>query len=827
MSSLVAAQTSPERSPAPDVFPPVPSNPPFHRPDASLSSFSSSSSSSCSSRSCSSVDTVGQVCNCHPPVSSFVRDPVPSLPGSIASRGSSAASLLPAGSLCASPAREGSAEAAGGERRSCRQWILWFFSACLRVPRLIFSPAAVRWVVSVLVLPFSLCESVRKAVGSRFFLLLISVYFSVKGLVYSLSTAAMLPYFKGLGWNAATYQQATAVVFVPWGMKGLIGTLADALPLFGYRKKYYMLTSSVLGVGGVFGLCILPDDLAANRLWLVCLLLLLIQLQVATLDLMCEGKYSELMVELPEIGPAIVTFVNALISIGQATGKMVVGPVSDRLGTRPLFWLALPLASSVVIPICLNYLPEKKLDSADLQVLRRHLWAQKHVFVMGLALATASLGVAVISLFDSQQILIVYSLCAGVLLSLICCMALPRPIAFCNMYFFLDQLLHLNVSGALDFFYTATPACLPDGPHFDYTYYNTYTCIAGGAGGVVVLVLFLKVLPRYSFRHILTAACLVRLAASLVDYMLVSRLTTQLNLSDRAVYLVGDAVILVGAGALSYMVGVMLISKLCPKHVEATVYAILAGMGNMGSTISTLLGVAAIKEFHINTTTDEARPCDFSRMPQLISISNFILPSLCVPVCMTLLPNTAMNAPLPVVAGLEDAPEFSRPLFAHDEMQHGDAGGRGEEEGENETRRTRTVGNRQRLGGSSACDKGESEDADDRESNGEEGWRRRRTRRHRRKETEEGRRGCLDATNTGAGGVPREGWAGNEERRPRRSREKRITLDAAGQAEYDEKHRAFVPVAAKLAGTELVAVRCEGRNKWKRVSSGEAEGEEG
>ncbi|KYF44057.1 BT1 family protein [Toxoplasma gondii ARI] len=825
MSFHVATPSSPKCETAPDLFSLISSsNSPFtpsRYSSASSSSSSATSSASSSSCVCSPNDARCLICGRSSPALCGVSEPFPALPCLLpASLCSSATSLVSTVVNCALPSREVSPESAGG-KRSCRGWFRCIWSACVRAPRSVCSTAFIRWVFSVLLLPATLCRSVRKAVGSRFFLLLISVYLCLKGLVYSLSTAAMLPYFKGLGWQAAAYQQATAIVFVPWGMKGLVGTLADAIPLFGYRKKYYMLIASVLGVGGVFGLCILPDEFAADRLWLVCLLLLLVQLQVATLDLMCEGKYSELMVEVPDVGPAVVTFVNALISVGQATGKMVVGPVSDRLGARPLFWLALPLAVSVFVPICLNYLPEKKLDHADLQVLRRHLWAQKNVFVMGIALATASLGVAVVSLFEGQRILIIYSLCAGVALSLVCCLTLPKPIAHCNMYFFLDQVLHLNVAGALDFFYTASPACLPDGPHFDYTYYNTYACIAGAIGGVVVLVLFLKVLPQYSFRHILTTACLVRLGASLVDYALVSRLTTELHLSDKAVYLVGDAVILVGANALSYMVGVMLISKLCPKHVEVTVYAILAGMGNMGSTLSTLLGVAAIKEFRITSKAEES--CDFSRMPQLISISNFILPSLCIPLCMTLLPNTAMNAPLPVTTELEETLECSC-SFAQDAQSAEENGWRGgsEERAEDEN----SEGSDAECHGSGRANPNgdrESGYAEDRHTTGntQGNWRKRRARRHaRNREKENERSRLVDEGRTAVGGVAcREGQGKDE--RPSRPREKRKELDVRQAPDEYENCRNVVPVVSMLVGTELVGVRCEERNTSKRVGNGE------
>ena len=50
--------------------------------------------------------------------------------------------------------------------------------------------------------------------------------------------------------------------------------------------------------------------------------------------------------------------------------------------------------------------------------------------------------------------------------------------------------LYINVGGAQDFWFTADEKCVPGGPGFDYTYYNTYTSVVGAFTGWFGIVIF-------------------------------------------------------------------------------------------------------------------------------------------------------------------------------------------------------------------------------------------------------------------------------------------------------------------------------------------------
>ncbi len=76
----------------------------------------------------------------------------------------------------------------------------------------------------------------------------------------------------------------------PFSMKALIGAISDSVPLFGYHKASYIMASAVLG--SVSYIVLGSVDLSAK---VVAFLFFMVNIELATSDLLCEGKYAELM----------------------------------------------------------------------------------------------------------------------------------------------------------------------------------------------------------------------------------------------------------------------------------------------------------------------------------------------------------------------------------------------------------------------------------------------------------------------------------------------------------------------------------------------------
>ncbi|CDJ40833.1 hypothetical protein ETH_00043300, partial [Eimeria tenella] len=87
-----------------------------------------------------------------------------------------------------------------------------------------------------------------------------------------------------------------------------------------------------------------------------------IHLHIATADLLCEGVYCKLVKAKPSIGAKLVAFLSFCNSMGHLVGKTLVGPISDKYGTRPLLYITLPLVLQTLLPISLNFLGEPRAD---------------------------------------------------------------------------------------------------------------------------------------------------------------------------------------------------------------------------------------------------------------------------------------------------------------------------------------------------------------------------------------------------------------------------------------------------------------------------------
>lgn len=88
---------------------------------------------------------------------------------------------------------------------------------------------------------------------------------------------------------------------------------------------------------------------------------------------------------------------------------------------------------------------------------------------------------------------------------------------------------------------------------------------------------------------------------------------------------------------------VVLISKLCPPGIEATVYALLAGFTNFGVAVASSLGALAMDVAGIRTPGPGGGVCNFDRLPLLIAVGHVGLPLLVLPLTFVLIPSARMT----------------------------------------------------------------------------------------------------------------------------------------------------------------------------------------
>ncbi|CAC9483069.1 putative folate/biopterin transporter [Leishmania infantum JPCM5] len=224
-----------------------------------------------------------------------------------------------------------------------------------------------------------------------------------------------------------------------------------------------------------------------------------------------------------------------------------------------------------------------------------------------------------------------------VIVSVVCCAAsfwaLPLVIAKANVFGYLQMVFYLQLPGALDSFYLADEECLPGGPHFSYTFYNTVSALIGNVGGLAGITVFNYIFSKHSYRLTLVVTTTVQILASVFDIIMVKRWNIAIGIPDRAMYIMGDAVVFQVCYYLTWMPVVILLSRLCPRGSESMVYALMAGFANLGETMATSIG-SLIMEYAWGIVTTP--PCDFSNVPMLLLVGHILAPILIIPLSLLL-----------------------------------------------------------------------------------------------------------------------------------------------------------------------------------------------
>jgi len=196
--------------------------------------------------------------------------------------------------------------------------------------------------------------------------------FTQYGGIMTLIWSVGLPLFKSLGIDAARQQLYMTMIITPFALKPFIGVTSDLLIIKGYNKRYLALSSIFIGLFGCSTLLFLfgagstdaaleqgPDSVRRLADFIV-MCFFCMNLEGATLDILGEGKYSEIMSKHPESGSSIISFKFMWSLVGQIITQSYVGPLSDVGHFHILFWIALGLLIMPFYPTLMGWIPEKK-----------------------------------------------------------------------------------------------------------------------------------------------------------------------------------------------------------------------------------------------------------------------------------------------------------------------------------------------------------------------------------------------------------------------------------------------------------------------------------
>jgi hypothetical protein len=328
-----------------------------------------------------------------------------------------------------------------------------------------------------------------------------------------------------------------------------------------------------------------------------------------------------------------MTYVWSGITIGGIAATLSVGWVISTFGARMLYRIAIIPAALILWPVVKNYLQETPQSHVEITRSRKEKFEQKECFFLCVLMFAASIFLSCIGMFIKSALVHFVGALVTMIVVLVSFSVVLRPeIAKMNAFFLVQTSLGLSIGGATFYFYTNGPAQYKNGPHFSVQFFTTVLGMVGSVCSLVGLMLYNRYMKDWTYRRLLIIANVAGALLSLGDLLFFTRRNLQIGIPDHY-FVLGSSISETIIGRWQWMPGVVMLSQMCPKGMEATMYALLAGCHNLGNTLAGYLGAYILECLNVRPTGSDGEDANFDNL-WIAALISTILPTL----TLTLIP---------------------------------------------------------------------------------------------------------------------------------------------------------------------------------------------
>jgi len=309
----------------------------------------------------------------------------------------------------------------------------------------------------------------------------------------------------------------------------------------------------------------------------------------------------------------------------------------------------------------MNYMGDEKLFDCcgfDVELVRKHF----RTIVVALIQVACAIGLMWMTLYPEWKenygdyFRMYYCIFFSVAIISSSFWAFPLVVAKANVYLYFCKIMQLSAGSAMTFFYTAPrgdgAVNCPGTPSFDYTFYQTYCGLADKLLTLAGVVLFQRYISHWDARKAFWVTTCLTCLAAVFDIAIIERWTRDyLGLPDELSYFFGSTCIEGLIETLDELPATLIISKLCPKDVETTVFAIMIASTNLGGSISSYIGTDAQRWLGVKYAAKECTNpvldfagLRFTGLSWILIIGDIILPLLTIPLTWLLIPALPLDA---------------------------------------------------------------------------------------------------------------------------------------------------------------------------------------
>lgn len=392
---------------------------------------------------------------------------------------------------------------------------------------------------------------------------ILTVYF-VQGIL-GLSRLAVSFFLKDeLGLSPAEVSALFGIIVLPWIIKPLFGFFSDGFPIFGYRRRPYLILSGILGAISWVAMATI-----VHSSWAATTAIALSSLSVAVSDVIVDSLVVErARVESQAEAGSLQSICWGASAFGSLITAYFSGFLLEHFTTRNVFLITatFPLIVSGVAwlitesPVENDMEDDKNSNFEDVK---------KQIKLLRQAVSQKVIWLPAAFLFIWQA----------------------TPSSESAFFFFTTNELHFQ-------------------PEF-LGRVRLVTSIAALVG-IWIFQRFLKSVP---FRVIFGWSTVLSSMLGLTTLLLVTHANRALGIDDHW-FSLGDSLILTVMGQIAYMPVLVLAARICPPGIEATLFALLMSVTNLAALVSHETGAVLM---HYLGVTEK----NFDNLWLLVTITNF------------------------------------------------------------------------------------------------------------------------------------------------------------------------------------------------------------
>jgi MFS family permease len=427
-----------------------------------------------------------------------------------------------------------------------------------------------------------------------------------KGFINSFVGAGKQYVFQEYAVPAPQVAVFSGVIQLPWAIKPVLGVLSDLVPIFGYAKGPYLVLA---GLVGCISLAVLGTCQRSLTLSNVVLLLFCVSLFVSTVDLLTEAAYAGVLRQNPVQGPRLMSYVWGGMTIAGVFATLGSGWIlshKDRGLGSP--WLLYSIASGpaaiIIFPAVANWLGEEYLNAQAIRARRLKIFSQRETLFLCFIMLLATLTLLYTGMQFGPGVNAIVSVVVLVVVLVSFSTLLNPIIAKVNAFSLIQTSLSLNIGAAGFYFAMDSPEVYPDGPHFSRQFYNIVLPLAASFFTIVGIWLYQTYSSDIKYTTMTIAGNVVMAGLSMLDVCFYARLNKRWGVDDH-VMILGTSAFETTLQSWLWMPCVVILAQMCPRGMEATMYALLAGCHNLGNTISSNFGAVLMIYLGVKPHGDE------------------------------------------------------------------------------------------------------------------------------------------------------------------------------------------------------------------------------